>query len=72
MSFAFRALLYSLALSLSFNCSILTLPQAAASTPSPPQSSEYEQALTLQQKALVLFDAAASQLGREEARDCHV
>ena len=42
MSFAFRVLLHSLVLSLSFNGPILALQQAPASTPSPPQSSDEE------------------------------
>ncbi|HEY9432613.1 MAG TPA: CHAT domain-containing tetratricopeptide repeat protein [Blastocatellia bacterium] len=50
MSFAFRVLLYSLALSLSFNGPILALPQAPASTPNPPQSSDEETVRTLTEK----------------------
>ncbi|MCI0392094.1 MAG: CHAT domain-containing protein [Acidobacteria bacterium] len=50
MSFGFRVLLYSLALSLSFNGPILALPPAPASTPSPPQSSDEETVRTLTEK----------------------
>ena len=50
MSFAFRAFLYSLALSLIFNGPILALPQTPASTPGPPQSSDEETVRTLTEK----------------------
>ena len=50
MSFAFRVLLYSLALSLIFNGPILALPHAPASTPGPPQSSDEETVRTLTEK----------------------
>src|SRR5262245_16353496 len=50
MSFAFRVLLYSLALSLSFNVPIMALPQAQASTVSLPQSSDEETLRALTEK----------------------
>src|SRR5215510_15578490 len=50
MSFAFRVLLYSLALSLIYNGPILALPQAPVSIPGPPQSSDEETLRTLTEK----------------------
>src|SRR5262245_7143214 len=50
MSFAFCVLLYSLALNLSFNDSILALPQAPTSTPNPLQSSDEETVRALTEK----------------------
>src|SRR5262245_21150307 len=50
MSFAFLMLLYSFALSLSFNVPILTLSQAPASTPGLSQSSDEENVRALTEK----------------------
>jgi CHAT domain-containing protein/Tfp pilus assembly protein PilF len=50
MSFAFRVLLYSLALSICFNGHIMALPQTPASTPNPPQSSDEESVRALTEK----------------------
>src|SRR5215813_2588328 len=50
MSFAFRVLLRSLALSMSFNGFLLALPQAPTSTPNPLQSSDEETVRTLTEK----------------------
>jgi CHAT domain-containing protein/tetratricopeptide (TPR) repeat protein len=50
MSLAFRVLLYSLALSLSFNVPIMALPHAPTLTPNPPQSSDEETLRTFTEK----------------------
>src|SRR5262249_8125906 len=50
MSFAFRVLLSSLALIMSFNGSFLALPQAPTSTPNPLQSADDETVRTLTEK----------------------
>jgi CHAT domain-containing protein len=50
MSFAFRVLLRSLALSMIFNGSLLALPQAPTSTPNPLQSSDEENVRALTEK----------------------
>jgi CHAT domain-containing protein len=50
MSSTLRMLLYSLALSLSFNGPILALPPATISTPNPPQLSDEEAVRTLTEK----------------------
>jgi hypothetical protein len=50
MLFAFRVLLYLLALNLSFNGTILALPLASASIPNPLQLSDEETVRTLTEK----------------------
>lgn len=50
MSFAFRVSLYSLALSMIFNGSLLALPQTPTSTPNPFQSSDEETVRALTEK----------------------
>jgi CHAT domain-containing protein/Tfp pilus assembly protein PilF len=65
MSFAFRVLLYSLALSLIFNGPILALPHAPASTPSPPQSSDEETLRTFTEKYGLAITAGDIQAMRQ-------
>src|SRR5215813_8450296 len=65
MSFAFRVLLRSLALSMIFNGSLLALPQAPTSTPNPLQSSDEETVRALTEKYGLAITAGAIEALRQ-------